>query len=305
MEALCFLKRRGVLLAIVSKNDEGRIAGIWDTMTHGLIRLDDFAVRRINWRPKAQNLEEIIAEVNVLPRNVLYIDDNPVERASVKAELPDVRILDGRYYYWRRMLLWAPEIQVAAMTDESVRRTEMVQAQVVRETSRRSLPREEFLASLAVRLRLFEVDSADHRSFPRAFELLNKANQFNTTGRRWTEAEFLSAMRQGLRMFAFEVEDKYTSYGLVGVAVIGEWSIEQFVMSCRVIGLDVEIAAVAEIARRIFRGRCHDLIGRLTATDANGPCLDLFSRCGFASDGEGWIMPSGGAVETPRHVAVS
>src|SRR5207248_10190921 len=83
-EALMFLKRRGVLLGIVSKNDEGRVRELWRRIYGDLIRLEDFAVRRINWQPKAENVEEILAQVNLLPKSVVYIDDNPVERAAIK-----------------------------------------------------------------------------------------------------------------------------------------------------------------------------------------------------------------------------
>src|ERR1700678_1305369 len=128
IEALQFLKKRGVLLAIVSRNDEARIVQVWDSIMPGRLRLDDFAIRKINWRPKVENLEDIIREVNILPRGVVFIDDNPVERAGVKAALPEVRVLGAHPYLIRRILLWAPEMQVGVVTEESARRTEMVQA---------------------------------------------------------------------------------------------------------------------------------------------------------------------------------
>ena len=87
-EALMFLKRRGILLGVVSKNDEDRVRAIWQRIYGNLIRLEDFAVAKINWRPKADNIEEILGEVNLLEKSVLFIDDNPVERASIKAGLP-------------------------------------------------------------------------------------------------------------------------------------------------------------------------------------------------------------------------
>ena len=89
----------------------------------------------------------------MLPRNVVFIDDNPVERASIRAAFPDIRILDGRHYYWRRTLLWAPETQVAAVTSESINRTQMVKAHMERDASRQRLSREEFLESLGVKVR--------------------------------------------------------------------------------------------------------------------------------------------------------
>ena len=87
IEALQFLKKRGVLLGIISKNDESKIEALWDTIMRGRLGLDDFVVRRINWKSKADNLEQILDEVNLLSRNVVFVDDNPLERAGIKQHL--------------------------------------------------------------------------------------------------------------------------------------------------------------------------------------------------------------------------
>src|SRR5205085_3701358 len=126
IEALMFLKQRGVLLGIVSKNDEARVRAIWQRIYGDLIQMEDFAVRKINWQPKADNIEAILDEVNLLPKSVVFIDDNPVERAAVTAAFPEMRVLGANPYLWRRILLWAPETQVAALTTASATRTEMV-----------------------------------------------------------------------------------------------------------------------------------------------------------------------------------
>ena len=91
-EALMFLKRRGILLGIASKNDEKRIEGIWNHIWGGRLRLSDFAVRRINWSSKIDNIQSILQEVNLLARSAVYIDDNPVERAAVTLAFPDIRL---------------------------------------------------------------------------------------------------------------------------------------------------------------------------------------------------------------------
>ena len=144
IEALQFLKKRGVLLGIISKNDQASIEAMWDHIFRGRLRLDDFVVRKINWRAKAENLEEILAEVNLLSRSVVYVDDNPVERASITAAFPDIRVLGAQLYHLKRVLMWSAETQVPFVSDESDRRTEMVKRQVARERERRRIPREEF-----------------------------------------------------------------------------------------------------------------------------------------------------------------
>jgi FkbH-like protein len=302
IEALHFLKQRGVLLAIVSKNEDKRISQLWEDRVGGHIRLEDFAVRKINWKPKAENLHDIMRAVNILPRNVVFVDDSPVERAAVAAAFPDVRVIGSSPYYLRRVLLWSPETQVVAITDESSRRTEMIHAQIDREEFRNAIPREEFLASLGLKVHSQEIHGTDHRDFPRAFELLNKTNQFNTTGRRWSHEECLAAFNEGTVFFTFRVEDNLTAYGLVGIAITKQAIIEQFAMSCRVVGLDVEIAALSEISRRLRDRGFLEIYGHVQETDANFLCRDLFERCGFSRTPEGWVKPENVVIEGPSHV---
>ena len=186
IEALSFLKKRGILLGIISKNDESKVEGLWGAIFRGRLDLSDFVVRKINWQPKIDNLEEILHEVNLLSRNVVFIDDNPVERAAIQAAFPDVRVLGAELYQIRRILMWSPETQVPFVSAESARRTEMVHGQVERERERKKVPRNEFLRDLKIRVRLFDITTVDDDRFPRCLELVNKTNQFNTSGLRRT-----------------------------------------------------------------------------------------------------------------------
>ena len=302
-EALLFLKRRGVMLGVVSKNDEDRVRQIWRRIYGDLIRPEDFAAVKINWRAKAENIEEILAQVNLLPKSVVFIDDNPVERAAVKAAFPDIRVLGPNPYLWRRILLWAPETQVATITAESAARTEMVQQQVEREEQRQRLSREEFLASLGVRATVSELASTADRRLPRTLELINKTNQFNTTGRRWTLQECEGFFRDGGSAFVLEVADRYTAYGLVGVLLVRGDDIVQFVMSCRVVGMDVEIAAVSGVLQALGGRGIDAYDAALELTPANLLCRDLWKRCGFAISGEGRYRRAGAPpLATPAHI---
>jgi FkbH-like protein len=196
-EAIGHLKRRGVLVAIISKNDESKVEQLWKARFGRRLLLEDFVSRKINWRTKVENLEEILQETNLLPGNVLFVDDNPVERASIQAAFPAVRAIGPEPLLWRRILLWSPETQVASISAESTARTAMVQAQVERETQRKHMSREEFLASLNVQLDLLEITTTEHPRFKRALELINKSNQYNTTGIRWSEQQCQAAFAEG------------------------------------------------------------------------------------------------------------
>jgi FkbH-like protein len=304
-EALAFLKRRGILLAIISENEESRVLEMWDGIVGRDLTLDDFAIRRINWRSKAENMAEILAQVNLSPRNVVYIDDDPAKRAEIKAAFPGIRVLGGTPLTWRRILLWSAETQSPDVTAESASRPEMVRTQVAREEQRPSLSREEFLATLNVRMNLFQLDDVAHPRFPRVLELINKTNQFNTTGRRWTREECIAAFADGTRFYAFEVADRYADRGLAGVLIVDELGIRQFVMSSRVIGLEAEIAAVAQICE-ISRARGDATIAAtMVETDRNLPCRDVYARCGFQAIDGGWQRATTPPLPIPAHIALT
>ena len=299
IEAVKVLKQRGVLLAIVSKNTEQVVVGAWDHIFRGLLSIDDFSVRRINWNSKAENIAEILELTNLLPKSAVFIDDNPVEREVAQAAFPEIRTLGADVYNVRRVLLWAPETQVAVVTEESANRTEMVRGQVDREIQRKKQTRPEFLASLNLRVAARHVDSAEDGAFTRALELINKTNQFNTTGRRWAHEEMLALFARGGRLMTYSAADRFTDYGLVAVAIVEGADIVQFVMSCRVVGLDVEIAAIADASAKIAAdGKIAK--GRVVATESNVLCRDLFDRAGFTAGGEAQK-----AIPMPAHIAFS
>jgi FkbH-like protein len=285
LEVLQYLKRRGIILAIVSKNDEATIRSRWDTIFGGRLRLEDFAIVKINWRPKAENVAEAIAEANVLPSSVVFLDDNPTERAAVVAAFPQIRALATQHYEWRRVLGWSAELQTPSISDETSRRTSLIQAQVDREQVRARLGRDEFLASLGLEIAVNLVHAVSDQRFARAFELINKTNQFNTTGQRWSSADAADYLDSGGVWWTFEAADRYSHYGLIGVACIRGERVDQFVMSCRVFGLDVELAAlVAILWRANIPGTIY--VGIVKETASNAISRDIFARLRWTqSDG--------------------
>ena len=304
VEALCQLKRRGLLLALLSKNEESLVAPIWKKLFGARLEMDDFAVRRINWRPKAENFAEILKACNLTPRNVVFIDDNPVERDSIVTAFPGVRAIGSNPLLWRRILLWSAETQVAAISAESAQRTEMIKSQIDRESEREAMPREAFLASLDVEVDLRAIRSTDDPSFARALELTNKSNQFNTTGRRWTLLEIKAGFADGLEMTTFEVTDRFTAYGVVGVAFVRGAEILQFVMSCRVVGLEVEYAVIAKVLARLAAAGAREARAALKETELNLLARDLWARCGFSTLEGVWTRDLGLLTPPPAHIRI-
>jgi FkbH-like protein len=304
MEALLILKRRGILLAIVSKNDERFVVDHWDRIVQGHLRLSDFAAYRINFGAKGENLAQILAELNLRPENTVMIDDNPVERASIQAVLPGIRVLGSHPYYLKRTLLWAPETQQPSISRESSVRTEMAQAQVKREAIRKALPLGEFLDTLEVRATVARIRSASSLHMNRALELLNKTNQFNTTGVRHTLEQCHRRFEGGETLYVMMAEDRFTKYGLIGAAWLAGECIEQMVMSCRALGLGLEDAFLAFLGDE----KRETLFGKLLHTEANMACRPIYSRNGFVpveGDPNLWRRTSAVRLHRPAHVSLA
>ena len=305
IETLLILKQRGILLAIVSKNDETLIRDNWERIVQGLISLDDFAAVRINFRPKAENLADILGELNLHPQHAVMIDDHPAERAAIQAMLPRVRVLGKHLYYLKRVLLWSAETQTPAISAESSRRTQMMQAQVKREAARRTVAPDEFLASLELEATIARLDSTLDLDMSRALELLNKTNQFNTTGERHTLEECHRRFAAGHTLYVLHAKDRFTAYGLIGAAWVEASCIAQLVMSCRALGLGLEDAFIARIARDVGNREASVLQARLRHTEANVACRSLYGRNGFRQtddDPSLWIRSQPEPIEMPAHV---
>lgn len=306
METLIILKKRGILLAIVSKNDEQFIRSKWNDIVQGQIAFSDFAVHQINFRSKAENLAAILQAVNLRPQNAVMIDDNPVERAAIQAGVPGVRVLGSQLYYLKRVLLWSAETQQPMCTPESRRKTEMVQAQLARESVRKQLSHEEFLQTLQLRVTLTVIRDNRDVLLGRALELFNKTNQFNTTGARYTLEQCHRRLAAGVPLYVLQAEDRFTQYGLIGAAWVQQNQIEHLVMSCRALGLGIEDSLLAYLADRLAGEAAGTLLGQLRPTEANLACRQLYRRNGFRpveSDSILWSRSLAEPLRFPAHVS--
>jgi FkbH-like protein len=308
METLLLLKKRGILLAIISKNDEQFIVNNWDHIVQGQISLSDFAAYKINFRSKVENLAELLEGFNLRPQNVVMVDDNPVERAAIQAGLPAVRVLGKHLYYLKRVLLWAAETQPRVITQESGRKTEMMQAQLQRESVRRAVPHDEFLRTLELRASISVVRSTTDLQMSRALELLNKTNQFNTTGARYTLEQCHQRFIAGYQLYVISAEDRFTQYGLIGAAWVLQNRVDHMVMSCRALGLGLENAFLGYLANRLTEEKDGIILGELQPTEANMACRLLYSQNGFAQVPEVpflWSRSLATPMHCPPHVALS
>src|SRR5665213_2610883 len=181
-DALLALKKRGILLACVSKNDEATVRELWKYDEHySMIRLltpDDFVTWRVNWNDKVDNIRAIADQLGLALESFLFLDDNPVERDRVRQRLPEVEVWGEDLFTLRRQLLDDPRLQTASLTAESAARTELAKAQLVRDKARaESVSETDFLASLKVETRVKPMQAGEAA---RVAELFQRTTQFNT-----------------------------------------------------------------------------------------------------------------------------
>ncbi len=288
-EALKALKRRGILLACVSKNDEALVRQLWRYPEHyphdRLLTPDDFVTWRVNWQDKPSNIASIAQELGFALDAFVFIDDHPVERERVRQALPQVEVLGEDLFALRRLLLNDPRFQVPKVTGESAARTDLVKAQLGREREQAAIADPEaFLASLGVTCRFDRPVAA--AALERVEELFQRTTQFNTTGRRFSAGELARRAETG-DVFVAHCADRFGDYGLVAAAVIEGPEIVAFAMSCRVIGLRVEHSFI-DFILRAMAGAQTEAVARIVETPRNGPVRHLYADNGFVWDGEVW-----------------
>ena len=219
--ALLELTRRGVLLAICSKNNPDDALPVIRTHPHMVLREENFAAMRINWNNKADNIAEIAEELNIGVDSLAYIDDNPNERELIRQLLPEVLTVelprDPSLY--RRMLEDMTDFDLLALTQEDEKRAARYQANAKRRVEKSvAASLDEYLRSLEIRAR---IGLASPDSLGRLVQMFNKTNQFNLTTKRYQAEDVTRFMKSDeFRVYDLRVADRFGDHGLVGTAVV-------------------------------------------------------------------------------------
>ena len=284
--ALLDLSRKGILLAVCSKNNLDDAMEALEKHPGMLVRAKHFAALRINWTDKAQNLREIAQELNVGIDALAFLDDNPFEREQVRAALPEVTVIDLP----RSPMEYASAVRSCAaferltLSSEDQQRTEMYAAQKrLAEAEQSFQSKEDFFRFLEQEA---ELEPVSELTLARVAQLTQKTNQFNLTTRRYTEPQIAAMAKQpGWHISSIRVRDRFGDHGLVGVAIAhdeGEQcEVDTFLLSCRVIGRTVETALLAHLAESAARRGRKRLVGWFLPTKKNAPARDFYQQHGF------------------------
>jgi FkbH-like protein len=294
--ALRDLAKRGILLAVCSKNNEADAMEALSGHSGMILQPRDFAAMRINWNPKAQSLREIAQELNIGLDSVAFVDDNPVERQHVREQAPEAIVLDLPQdpMLFARAIRDCPWFERLLLSEEDKQRGEYYVAQRERaELERAVTSKEDFYRSLE---QVCEIAPVNGATLARVAQLTQKTNQFNLTTKRYTEQQIGALSEEDAwRVWSLRVKDRYADNGLVGVAISkledGVCEIDTFLMSCRVIGRTVETALLARIAADAKERGASILRGRFLPTKKNAPAADFYREHGFEEGSEGtWAL---------------
>lgn len=292
------LGKMGVLLAVDSKNDEANaVAGL--EHPSGVLRPEDFAHLEANWLSKDQNMQTIAQALNLGLDSFVFVDDNPAERSIVRAQVPAVTVAEAdEPWGFMSALDHGGYFEVASLTKDDLARGEMYRANAGRQKLERSFENyRDYLLSLQMRAVIRDFEPVHMQ---RIVQLTNKTNQFNLTTKRYTDAEMRRvADSDGYIRLYGRLEDKFGDNGIVSVTVGRiegkRLHMELWLMSCRVLKRDMELAMFDQIVEQCRARGLEQIVGYYYPTAKNGMVRELYGELGFEKVSE---EPDGAAVWT-------
>jgi len=282
------LKRRGIILAVNSKNNREDALEAFAKQSDMPLKPGDFATLEINWDHKHENLARIAKTLNIGTDSLAFADDNPVECALVRETMPEVAVIElsGDPADFADLILSRPYFQKLEITGEDRQKSQQYLENRKRDEARDSVgDLAGYLATLGTEIHVRRPSTKDAA---RIHQLFTKTNQFNVTTKRYGPgevAEFIES--DDFDTIVVEVSDRFGDLGTVGLVLIdrrGDWPrIDSFIMSCRAMGREIESAIMNEIKRDyLLSGRHEALFASFSPTKKNLPVTTFFERQGFA-----------------------
>ena len=280
-EGIKELERKGVILAICSKNNQTDVEALFAAREMPL-SLKDFACMRINWNDKATNIREIAQELNIGLDSMVFVDDNPTERELIRQQLPMVAVPEWPAQPYELPMFYARLVNdyfsVYTLTDEDKKKTEQYRQNANRAQAQAHFTdMEDFLRSLEMQLTIRE---ATEVTIPRIAQMTQKTNQFNLTTKRYTESDIRSLLEERAQIWTLSVADRFGDNGITGLMILkpeNGWNIDTLLMSCRVLGKGIEEAFFKTVISR-YEGA---LTAQYIPTAKNEQVADFYDRMGM------------------------
>jgi len=275
----------GVLLCLCSKNVEEDVFAVIDQRTDMLIKREHLVSWRINWQPKSENIKSLAQELQLGLDSFIFIDDNSVECAVVKAHCPEVLTLQVPEdittipNFLRH--IWA--FDRLKVTTEDQQRTAFYQQDAQRKQLReQAMTLEDFLKSLEIQIHISEMQPDQ---IARVSQMTQRTNQFNATTIRRTEHEIQQLTQHAHTCLVVEVKDRFGDYGLVGLIIFTTTDnilkVDTFLVSCRVLGRGVEHKMLAKLGEIAYQQGLAGVTIGYKQTSKNKPIRDFLDSVAF------------------------
>jgi len=277
------LAKSGILIAICSKNSQKDIEDFWKHNNSLSLKWDSIITHRINWRDKSSNILDIAKELNIGLESIVFIDDNPTERGWVESSLPEVTVpkfpnyeyeipsfIDGIFSkYFKKGFLLKEDKDKLLQYQTNKKRSDYI-------STLDSF--DDYLKNLDVKITLTDLNLTN---IPRVSQITMKTNQFNFTLKKFEIDELREIMTNDNKMvYCINVSDKFGDYGLTGALIgrktnMNEFHIDNFLLSCRILGKGVEKIVVLEIMADLKKKGINKLKGKLIYSKRNEPALNF------------------------------
>lgn len=290
------LQRRGVILAVCSKNDEDKAREPFEKHPDMVLKMEDIAVFVANWDNKADNIRKIQSILNIGFDSMVFLDDNPFERNIVRENLPEVCVPElpedpaGYLEYLYGLNLF----ETASFSENDAERTKQYQVEAQRVVDLDSFTNvEDFLKSMNM---TSDVKAFDNFSKPRVSQLTQRSNQFNLRTVRYTEQDVdLLIKSDDHYTLSFTLKDKYGDNGLICVIVLEKKTpeilfIDTWLMSCRVLKRGMEDFTLNTIVETAKKNGYQYVVGEYLPTAKNQMVKDHYERLGFSAKEDQWIL---------------
>ena len=281
------LKAAGILLAVVSRNDQDVVQAPLARGRMPLV-LDDFVAIRADYGVKSDHIQALAEMLNVGLDSIVFVDDNPIELAEVTAALPRVTCLqfpatdDELPHFLGRL---GKVFDRPQLTAEDASRTELYRRRLASLPPVDAAGLSDFLLGLGMVLVPREWRGGD---WSRAFQLINKTNQFNLNGARLSEAELTATLENGGRLFTSGLEDRTGSHGEILACLIdGSNRVQSLVLSCRVFQRRVEYAFFVWLIKHLG---VSSLSFAFIQTERNDPMQRFLADPAFIEGPDCWSL---------------
>ncbi len=310
-KVLLSLHQRGIILAINSKNNYDDAIKVIREHPYMQLREDHFASLKINWNDKVSNMKYIANEINIGLDSIVFFDDDPVNREYMRINLPQVETVELPQdpSEFVNILKDLNEFSVLNITQEDQQRGKMYSEQRKRIELEKSTPDlEGFLKQLDLKI---SIKKANEFTISRISQLTLKTNQFNLTTKRYQEND-IRKFSQDTNYFigCAQVEDKFGDNGITGVFIVHkenqkEWFLDTFLLSCRVMGREVEKGILSYIINKAKEDGVEKIRAQFVPTSKNKPIEDFLPNCGFKKDADSWVYSIKSSFEIPSCLTVS